>query len=235
MTKNANKNATIKYAFNKTLPVALSYVFIAMAFGILMDSAGYPFYWALASSVFIFSGAFQLMLVAFLAADASIATVLLTAFFMGSRHLFYGLPLLEDFKKVPKKRPYMIFALTDEVFSLDCSLPSDGSIDRPEVMFYMALFAHGYWIAGTLFGSLLGRLFTIPVAGLDFCLTALFITIVLDQWKAYPHHRPALVGFAISIICLLLIGADRFIMPAILIAVGLLTLMLRHPEKGAAQ
>ena len=226
-----DRRKTLQFALMKTLPIAVSYFFVAVAFGMLMTQAGYPLPWSLFTSVWVYSGAFQFVLVSFLAAGAPLLTISLTALFMSSRHIFYGLSFLQEFRRAGKAFPYLIFGLTDEVYSLFCSLEYPPEVDQPRAMFEIALFSQLYWILGSVAGAAAGSLLPANVKGIDFCLTALIVTIVLDQWKTAASRRPALIGFACALVCLMLLGASRFILPAMMLAAGLLLLDARfHKE-----
>lgn len=212
----------IQYALVKTLPIMCSYLFLSMAFGIMMKQSGFAFYWAYLISLTIYTGAFQFVIVSFLTAGTGIVTVLLTAFAMNSRHLFYGISYVDKFKKMGRKYPYMIFSLTDETFALYSSLHCPEELDEETVMFHIAWLSRSYWLIGTLFGALLGQVIPFDFTGIDFCMTALFVTILIDQWKNSRNHLPAIIGGISAIVCLILLGADRFMLPSLLITTAFL-------------
>lgn len=215
-------NKALQYALGKTLPIMCSYLFLSMAFGITMKQSGFAFYWAYLISLTIYTGAFQFVMVSFLAAGTGIVTVLLTAFAMNSRHLFYGISYVDKFKKMGRKYPYMIFSLTDETFALYSSLHCPKGLEEDAVMFHIAWLSRAYWLMGTLFGALLGQVIPFDLTGIDFCMTALFVTILIDQWKNSRNHLPAILGGISAITCLLLLGADRFMLPSLLITTAFL-------------
>lgn len=218
----AKRFITLRFALAKTLPIALSYFFISTAYGIILGQAGYSFVWALFSSAFVYTGAFQFVLATFLTGGASLLTVGLTALFMNSRHIFYGLSFIKPFKKTGKLYPYMIHTLTDETYSLYCSLDYPKEVDETRAMVYIAVLAHAYWIVGSVFGAVVGNVLPLTLEGVDFCLTALFVTIVIDQWKAAKSHVSVFVGFGCGILCLLLLGASSFILPALILTSAIL-------------
>ncbi len=228
---------TLRFALSTTLPVALSYFFISTAYGILLGQAGYSFVWAFFSSAVVYAGAFQFVLATFLTSGASLLTVGLTALFMNSRHVFYGLSFVQKFKKTGKMYPYMIHTLTDETYSLYCSLKCPNDVDETRALKYIAVLAHAYWIAGSVFGAVVGNVIPVTLEGVDFCLTALFVTIVIDQWKAAKSHFPALAGFFCGILCLLAAGADKFILPALIFTSAILIMynMNKKSRQGEAQ
>ena len=114
----------IKYAFSRTLPVLFGYIFLGIAFGIVLQQAGFNFIWAFCISLFLYAGSMQFVLVPLLASAASPLTVAVTTLFVNSRHVFYGLSFIESFKKM-KTQLYMIFSLSDETYSVLCSCKND--------------------------------------------------------------------------------------------------------------
>ncbi len=224
MIKRIKFNREIKYAMIKTIPIMFSYFFLSMAFGIMMEQAGFPFYLAYLISLTIYTGAFQFAIVSFLAAGTGIVTVLLTALAMNSRHIFYGISYVEKFKKMKRKYPYMIFSLTDETYALYSSLQCPDELDESKVMFHIAWLSRAYWLIGTLFGALLGQIIPLDFTGIDFCMTALFVTILIDQCKKNKNHFPAIIGGISSLVCLILLGADKFMLPSLLITTAMLFL-----------
>ena len=157
---------------------------------------------------------------------ALLITTALTAVMVNARHLFYGISMIDRYKGAGKKKPYLIFALTDETYSLVCSDESvRGVRDRYRYYFFLSMFNQIYWITGSVMGSVLGGLITFSTEGIDFALTALFVTIFVDQWLSTKDHRAALTGVIASVICLLIFGADNFLIPAMLCITAALTVM----------
>lgn len=215
-------NRELKYALGKTIPIMFSYLFLSMAFGIMMNQAGFPFYWAYLVSLTVYTGAFQFVIVSFLSAGAGIATIALTALAMNCRHIFYGVTFLKEFKSMGKRYPYMIFSLTDETYALYCSLEYPKDLDRHRIMFDIAWLSRAYWLIGTLVGALLGQIIPFDFEGVDFCMTALFVTILIDQWRKSENHVPAVIGGISAVAFLLIVGASRFMLPSLLVTTALL-------------
>lgn len=215
-------NRELKYALGKTIPIMFSYLFLSMAFGIMMNQAGFPFYWAYLVSLTVYTGAFQFVIVSFLSAGAGIATIALTALAMNCRHMFYGVTFLKEFKSMGKRYPYMIFSLTDETYALYCSLEYPEELDHHQVMFDIAWLSRAYWLIGTLVGALLGQIIPFDFEGVDFCMTALFVTILIDQWKKTEDHAPAVIGGVSAVVFLLIFGASRFMLPSLMVTTALL-------------
>lgn len=191
-----------------------------------MKTKGYGLLWAALSSVFVYAGSLQYVMVNLIAAGAPLITTALTAVMVNARHLFYGISMIDRYKGAGKKKPYLIFALTDETYSLVCSDESvRGVRDRHRYYFFLSMFNQIYWITGSVMGSVLGGLITFSTEGIDFALTALFVTIFVDQWLSTKDHRAALTGVIASVICLLIFGADNFLIPAMLCITAALTVM----------
>uniref|UniRef100_UPI0040559C5F AzlC family ABC transporter permease n=1 Tax=Acetatifactor sp. TaxID=1872090 RepID=UPI0040559C5F len=209
------KFSEIKYAYIQSIPVMLGYIFLGIAFGLMLHDGGYSFWWAFLASVLIYAGSMQFVLVTLLTGGSSLIYAAIMTFFINGRHLFYGLSFIEKFRKMGKKYPYMIFSLTDETYSVLCGLKVPEKMCENRVMFWIALFDHFYWIMGSVLGGILGELFTFDTTGIDFSMTALFVVIVINQWTDSREHRPVIVGAVVGILCLLLLGSQRFLLPAL--------------------
>lgn len=212
---------TWKLAFVKSLPIMCSYFFLGAAYGIMMEETGFPWYVALLLSMTVYTGAFQFVLITFLSTGASLLTIAITALLMNSRQSFYSLTFLNDFKRMGKRKLYMIHSLTDETYAVNCTLELPRK-EKEDTMFGVALLSHCYWMAATVAGAVLGQLIPFELEGIDFCMTALFVIIFMDQWKKASSHIPALVGLTCGIVCLMIFGQSSFILPALLLVSGIL-------------
>ena len=212
---------TWKLAFVKSLPIMCSYFFLGAAYGIMMEETGFPWYVALLLSMTVYTGAFQFVLITFLSTGASLLTIAITALLMNSRQSFYSLTFLNDFKRMGKRKLYMIHSLTDETYAVSCTLELPRK-EKEDTMFGVALLSHCYWMAATVAGAVLGQLIPFELEGIDFCMTALFVIIFMDQWKKASSHIPALAGLTCGIVCLLIFGQSSFILPALLLVSGIL-------------
>lgn len=213
---------TVRNAFKSSLPVMAGYLVLGAGFGMMMKAAGYGAGWAFAMSLFIYAGSMQYAAVGLLSGGASLLSVALTTLMVNARHLFYGISMLEPYRKAGAARPYLIFALTDETYSLVCS----GKRSIRECLL-ISLFDQVYWVAGSTVGALLGGVVSFSTEGVDFALTALFLTVFTQQWLENKNHFPALCGVGVSVLCLAVFGPDRFLIPAmagitaLLLAAGL--------------
>ena len=216
-----------KNAFLKSIPIMCSYIFVSMAYGIMMENAGFDWYYSLLVSLTVYTGAFQFVLITFLSSGASIVTIALTAFLMNSRQTFYSLTFLKDFQKMGRRKLYMIHTMTDETYAVNCTLDLPEK-EKEDTMFLVAFFSRCYWMAGAVLGGVLGQLLPFDMEGIDFCMTALFVIIFIDQWEKTRKHIPAVTGLGIGILCLVIFGQKSFMLPALLITSGILIIM----EKG---
>ena len=223
----------ITYALRRTVPVACGYIFLGMAFGILLSEAGYGPAWALASSLFVYAGSMQFVMVSLLAAGAPLYTVAVTTFLVNARHIFYGLGFIEKYRGMGRRFPYMVFSLTDETYSVLCSMDPPDGLDWNDCAFYVSLFDQFYWVLGSVLGAALGQAIPVDLTGIDFSMTALFVVIFVDQRKQFPSHIPALTGLLCALASLLLFGPDNFLLIALIAAVAILA-ALRGKLEGNA-
>ncbi len=216
-----SRKEILKLSFIKSIPILCSYLFVSMAYGMMMEEAGFHWYWSLFVSMTVYTGAFQFLLITLLSSGASIFTIALTAFFMNSRQVFYSLTFVNEFKKKKKRLPYLIHTMTDETYAINCSLTLPEE-EKQDVMFYVAFFSRCYWMIGAVLGGMIGQILPFDMEGIDFCMTALFVIIFIDQWEHATTHRPALLGIGIGMVCLLLFGKNSFMLQALLFTSGIL-------------
>lgn len=203
-----NRNL-LKTALIKTLPVMSGYLVLGMGFGIISEKNGYGILWAVAMSVFIYAGSMQYVTVSLLVSGASLISAALTTLMVNARHLFYGISMIEKYKNTGKKKPYLIFALTDETYSLVCTGEYPEGEDPHKYWFLLSFMNQCYWVAGSLLGAFIGSAISFNTAGIDFAMTALFVTVFVEQWLSTKNHIPALTGLFASLICLSIFGQDR--------------------------
>lgn len=221
-----------KIAFLSSLPVMAGYIVLGTGFGILLSSKGYSPLWTLAMSVFIYAGSMQYLAVDLLAGGAGLITAALTALMVNARHLFYGISMIDKYKHTGKFKPYLIFALTDETYSLNCGRAPEGVTDSPVYYFLVSLFNQCYWVIGSMLGAALGFVIPFNTEGIDFALTALFVTVFVEQWLSTRDHIPALIGVFSSVLCLIFFGAGNFLIPAMVLITALLAL---YGKKGGGK
>lgn len=215
--------ATVKHAFTASLPVMAGYIVLGTGFGILLCAKGYSFWWALLMSITIYAGSMQYVGVNLLASGASVLSTALMTLMVNARHVFYGISMIKEYRDMGWRKWYAIFGLTDETYSLVCTDPKlpDGA-DRKSFYFLVTLMNQSYWIFGSLLGAILGNAISFNSAGIDFSMTALFITIFVEQWEKTRQHFPAILGLLVSLVCLVVWGVDQFMVPSMIgISVGL--------------
>lgn len=225
----------LKAAFPLTLPVMAGYLFLGTGFGVLLSQAGYGAGWALMMSTGVYAGAMQYVTIDLLLAGAGILEGALMTLLVNARHLLYGLTMAQRYRDTGRLKPYLAFSLTDETFALLSSTEVPEGI--PAAQFYMAVSAcnHLYWIAGSLLGSLLGKLLPFDLQGIEFSMTALFAVMLTEQWRRKSSRLSVLIGLITAFVCLLLFGPERFTLPAMLLITGLLSLFKKRlePERQA--
>lgn len=226
-------NEERRRAFARSLPVMCGYIFLGTAFGATLAQAGYGPAWALLMSTAVYAGSLQFVMVPLMASGASLAAVALTAMMVNARHLFYGVSFIERFGRMGRCKPYMIFSLTDETYSVFCGMPEDES---DGVMLRVALYDQLYWVAGSLLGAILVRQLPFDLTGIDFSMTALFVVICVERAMNRADRMPIALGLACALPCLFLLGPDRFLAPALALTALLLTAAdAARGRKGAAQ
>ena len=214
-------------AVRDTVPVMTGYLVLGAGFGLLMRANGFGAGWAAAMSLFIYAGSMQYAGVELLASGAGLVSVALTTLMVNARHLFYGISMIGRYKHAGAAKPYLIFSLTDETYSILCSAPKDRRYDL-----WVSVLDQAYWVFGTVAGSLLGSALPFDTTGVDFALTALFITIFVQQWQSTRQHFPALCGVGVSAVCLWLFGPDNFLVPAMLAIAAVLLFAGERKEGG---
>jgi len=228
------KMTALKAAFPHTLPVLTGYLFWGTAFGVLLGSKGYSLGWAILMSTIIYAGAGQFVAIGLLTTAFNPLYAFIITLVVNARHLFYGISLLNRVSGIGRKKSYVAFGLTDETFSILCSTEAPDGVDRSWFMFFITLLDHGYWIAGSALGAVLGAMVDFNAKGIDFVMTALFVVIFIEQWKSQQYHGPAIIGVATSSVCLLLFGSSNFIIPAMLAIVLVLILCKKTLKRRTA-
>ena len=217
------KKSTFSTALRDTIPVLTGYLFLGAGFGILMSENGFGIIWSVMMALFVFAGSGQYLAVGLLASHAGLVNVAIATLLVNARHIFYGISLVDTYKHAGLKKFYMIFGLTDDTYSLVTQAKLDPKIDCSRYCFFVTLLNHCYWICGCAIGSILGATLPISFEGVDFVLTALFVTMFVEQWLSSKNHLPALIGLGSTALCLPIFGSEYFLIPSmVLIAVLLI-------------
>lgn len=209
-------------AFPQTIPVLTGYLFIGMAFGVMIQEKGYNFLWAMFMSLVCYAGSGQYLAVNFFVPGMSLLQVVFMEFMVNIRHIFYGLSLLERFSQAGKKKLYMIFSLTDETYSLYFSAKVPKDVEEDKFLFAIAVLDHSYWILGSAIGALLGNVMPFDAEGIDFAMTALFLVIMVEQWMDKKNRWSVVAGLLCGVVCLLIFGAEQFILPTMVCIMAIL-------------
>lgn len=227
------KLSAIRAVFPDTIPVLTGYLFLGAGFGILLVESGYSVLWAAVMALLIFAGSGQYLLVGLLASGASLASAAIATLLVNARHLFYGISLVDAYKTAGKRRFYMIFGLTDETYSLVTQAKIPEGISREDYCFWVTALNHCYWVCGCVLGAVVGAVVPIDFSGVSFVLTALFVTIFVEQWLSSKDHFPALVGVVCTALSLLGFGSEIFLIPA-MAAIALILILRRRVGKETA-
>lgn len=233
------KQQTIKQAFQAafpyTIPIFAGFWFLGMTYGIYMNVSGFSFWYPMLMSLTIFAGSIEFVTVNMLLGAFNPLQALALALMINARHLFYGISMLDKYKGTGWKKLYLIFGMCDESFSINYTAEIPPNVDRGWFMFFVTLLNQIYWVSGATLGGLFGSLIPFNTEGLEFVLTAMFVVIFLDQWLKEENHTSAILGLALSLLCLLAFGADGFIIPSMVAILAVLTLLRKPIEKGGEQ
>ena len=234
MQKTASKDilTAARSAFPHTIPILTGFGFLGMTYGIYMKVSGFSFIYPLIMSLTIFGGSLEFMAVSMLLSAFAPLQTLMVTLMIQIRHIFYGIAMLDKYKGTSKKKWYLIFGMCDETFSVNCSAEIPEAVDKGWFMFFVTLFNQFYWVFGATLGGILGLFITFNTEGLDFVMTAMFVVIFLEQWLKEKKHYTALIGVIASAVCLLIFGAESFMIPTMLCILFLLTALRNPIEKG---
>lgn len=210
-------------ALPNTLPILTGFAFLGFAYGLLMSTSGYGPIWSFLMSSIAFCGSMQFVAITLLTSPFAPLQAFYMALMVNARHLFYGLSMLEKYRGIGKIKPFLIYVLCDETFSIVNSKEPPKGIDRAAFYFFISFLDYFYWVAASTLGGLLGSAIQFNTKGLDFVLTALFVVIFLEQWMEGKNHFSAVTGIACTAICLMLFGTGNFIIPSMLLILAVLT------------
>ena len=228
---NGKLKNSLKFAFKRSIPIMVGFFPVGLAYGIMMANAGYNFVWSGLTSLFVFAGSLQMLMISFFQSDMSLLTVTVTALLLNSRHIFYGLSFIEKFNSYGKWKWFLIYGLPDESYSLLCSYRPVEGVEEKWVHIFSTAFIWLYWIVFSMLGGILGSFLPFNTAGIDFALTALFIVILIEQMKGASSVLPAVIAIAASVLMLLFLGADSFLLPALVLTVIILIVLRPVLEK----
>ena len=220
--------AALKCAFPYTIPIFAGFWFLGMTYGIYMNVSGFSFWYPLLMSLTIFGGSLEFVAVSMLLAPYAPVQCFLMALMIQARHLFYGLTMLQRYRGYGLRSAYMIFAMSDETFSITCSAEPPEGVDKGWFMFFITLLDQIYWVASAAMGAALGSVLPFSTEGVDFVMTAMFVVIFLNQWEKEKQHASAIIGIAAPLVCLRIFGSGNFLIPS-MVCILVALLLLRRP------
>lgn len=218
------KRKAFKAALPYTLPICIGFIVLGMSYGFLMRSKGFPLIYPMLMSLFIFAGSMEFVTVNLLLSDFNPLHVFFLTLMVNARHIFYGISMLDKYKNCGWKKPYLIFGMCDETFTVNCAVTPPEDVDKGWFMFFVTLLNQIYWVSGATLGALLGYIIHFDASGIEFVMTALFVVMFINQWEETKEHTPALMGLCCSLLCLVIFGSSNFIIPAMILIVLCLSL-----------
>lgn len=222
MNKTNTAKAALRAAFPATVPVMTGFLVLGFAYGILMQTKGYGVVWATAMSALVLGGSIQYVAVTLLTTAFDPLQAFLLSLMVNARHLFYGLSLLDKYRGLGRVRPFLIFSLCDETFSMVSTLDVPEGVERKDFYFWISLLNYGYWVGATALGAVAGSHIPFDTTGLDFALTALFVVLFLEQWKKRENRFPGAVGIGAAVVSAAVFGPDNLVIPAMVIMTAIL-------------
>ena len=221
----------LKAAFPHTIPIFAGFWFLGLAYGIYMNVSGFSFWYPMLMSLTIFGGSLEFVAVSMLLAPFAPLQTFVMTLMIQARHLFYGISMLDRFKGMGWKKYYLIFGMCDETFSINYTAQIPEDVDKGWFYFFVTLLNHFYWFSGATIGGLMGNLIHFNTEGLSFVMTAMFVVIFMEQWLKEKHHASAWIGLAGSAGCLLIFGAESFMIPTMICILVMLTIFRKPIEK----
>ncbi len=222
----------LKAAFPKTIPIMTGFLFLGTAYGIYARTQGLPAVTPIIMAAVVFAGSMEFVAVDLMTTAFDPLGAFVMAIMVNARHLFYGISMLGKYKGTGKFKPYLIFGMCDESFSVNCTAEIPQGVDAGKFYFWVTLLNQAYWVTGAALGSLAGSFIGVELPGLDFVMTALLVVIFLDNWLKEKNHASSLIGIGAAVVCLLIFGSGRFIIPSMALIVLALTIFRKQIEKA---
>ncbi len=222
--------AALKAAFPLTVPIMAGFLFLGISYGMYMAEAGFSFIYLLVMASVIFGGSLEFAVCGMLLSPFAPAATFCISFAVQARHIFYDIAQLDKYRNAGWMKPYLIFGMCDETFSILASTDAPEGIDQRWFMFWVTLLDQLYWVGGAGIGGILGSNLPFSTEGISFVMCALFVVILLEQVMKEDDHVPVLVGVICSVASLALFGPDSFMMPALLAITAILSVRsMREP------
>ena len=211
----------------------VTFVVLGIGYGILMQKHGYGPVWSLLSGIIIFSGTAQFVSVTMLS-SGSVLMAGITALMISARHLFFSISMIGRYSGEGRRKGYLYYALCDETYAMLSKDDGPEGVNVSNYRLLVTLFDQCAWVAGSFLGGWIGTLLTFDSTGIDFAMTALFTTVFIQQWTDSRNHLPAVLGVGATLACRLIFGRDIFLIPAMIIIIGVLTAARSRIEPASA-
>ena len=224
------RRLALRHAFHASLPIMAGYGFLGLTYGIYMHELGFSFLYPMLLAVTVYAGSAEFLLGNMLLGSFRPLQAFLMVLVINARHLFYGLSMLDRYKGLGWKKFFLVFGMSDETFALTSSAKVPEGVDKGWFLLWITWLDEAYWVTGATLGGLLGPFLAFDLRGLDFVLTAMFTAIFADNWLREKDHTGSLSGLFISALCLLVFGADGFIIPSMAAILLFLTVHKRRKE-----
>ncbi len=219
-----------RYAFPHTIPIFAGFWFLGITYGVYMHVSGFSFVYPMLMSMTIFTGSMEFVTANMLLGGFHPLQAFVMAILIGARHLFYGISMLDKFRGMGWKKFFLIYGMCDETFSINYSAEIPPNVDRGWFMLFVTVLNYLYWVTGATMGGLFGSLIHFNTQGLDFAMTAMFVVIFMEQWIKDKKHTSQFIGVGASVLCLIVFGADSFMVPTMLVILFFLTILRRNRE-----
>lgn len=228
----------LRAAAPQTLPVFAGYFVLGLGYGIYVQSLGLPVWYPMLMGAVVYGGSLEFVLASLLVSPFAPVSAFLMALMIQARHIFYGLAMLQRYTGYGLRGIYMIYAMTDETFSITCSAEPPEGVDKGWFMFFISLLDQSYWALSAGLGGIVGMVLPFSTEGVDFVMTAMFLVIFINQWEKDSQHYSALIGLGVSAACLVVFGSGSFLLPAmcgILVLLAVCRKPIEQREQAAAQ
>lgn len=224
------RKTALRYAFRASLPIMAGYGFLGLTYGVYMHELGFSFVYPMLLAITVYAGSAEFLLGNMLLGSFHPMQVFFIVLMVNARHLFYGLSMLDKYKGMGWKKFFLIYGMSDETFALTSVAKVPEGVDRGWYLLWLTWLDEGYWVIGATLGGLVGSLLSFDLRGLDFVLTAMFTAIFADNWLRERNHVSSVSGLVITGMCLVLFGADNFIIPSMALMLVFLILLKKRLE-----
>lgn len=221
----------LKAAFPHTLPILAGFLFLGISYGIIMNINGFSFLYPFFMAIVIFGGSLEFVAASMLLGKFAPLETLMITLMIQLRHIFYGVSMLEKYQGCGKFKPYLIYGMCDETFSVNYTADIPEGVEKGRFMFFVTLLNQIYWVSGALIGGIAGSYINFNTKGLDFVMTAMFVVIFIEQWQKEDCKIPGIIGVVATAVCLIIFGSTAFMLPSLASILLLLTAFKKPIER----